>query len=76
MIPDSAICGNSYSVLGIDDGIVCFNGISVGSTALYQCRDCGYEGLLKSTGPGTLTRTCGQNGQWNGTIPRCDCRKI
>lgn len=52
---------------------MCYSGTRVGSTAVYFCYDCGYNPLPQTTG--SLFRTCGKQGQWNGTIPVCECGK-
>ena len=70
-VPDDVTCGASYSALGIENGFVCYSGTKVGSTAMYYCFDCGYNSMKKSMD--SLIRICGQQGQWNGTIPQCDC---
>ena len=70
-VPDDVTCGASYSVLGIENGFVCYSGTKVGSTAMYYCFDCGYNSMKKSMEP--LIRMCGQHGQWNGTILLCEC---
>ena len=71
-IPNSDVCQGSFHLtLGIENGIVCFSGTKVGSTALYYCNDCGYKELVKSAG--SLIRSCKHNGQWNGSIPNCKC---
>ena len=57
--------------LGIENGIVCFSGTKVGSTAIYYCNECGYKTLLNSAE--SLIRSCEHNGQWNGSIPNCNC---
>ena len=73
-VPSEATCGASYSILGLENGIVCYSGTEVRATAVYYCLDCGYNTLRKSST--ALIRTCGANGQWNGTIPQCDCSKF
>ena len=70
-IPNSNVCGNFHSALGIENGIVCFSGTKVGSTAIYYCNDCGYKKLIKSGQ--SLVRSCKHNGKWNGSIPNCKC---
>ena len=51
---------NSSSIF---DGVVCYNGTTVGSRAVYIC----------SVDNQTVeaTRICGADGIWNGTIPSC-----
>ena len=70
-IPNSNVCGSFHLALGIENGIVCFSGTKVGSTAIYYCNDCGYKKLMKSAQ--SLVRSCKPNGQWNGSIPNCKC---
>ena len=74
-IANDVTCGASYNALGIEGGVVCYSGTQVGSIAIYFCFECGYKTLLQSATP--LIRTCGVNGQWNGSIPQCalDCSK-
>ena len=71
--PSDVHCGNSYTALETENGFVCYNGVKVGSTAIYYCFDCGYNSVRRSIE--TLIVTCGQNGQWNGTFVKCDCSK-
>lgn len=46
------------------EGVICFNGITVGSTAVYIC-DNGF--ILV----GNEARVCQSNGSWNGRTPQC-----
>ena len=62
------MCGASHNALGMENGFVCYSGTKVGSTAMHYCYDCGFSSVQ-----GPLIRTCGQNGLWNGSIPRCEC---
>ena len=61
-------CDSPYHSLGIDNGIACYSGISIGSSAFYYCLKCGF-----TTIKGTSVRTCLPNGSWNGSIPQCNC---
>ena len=69
------MCGASYNALGIEKGFICYSGSKVGSTAVHYCYDCGlnFYSVQESVGP--LIRMCGQNGQWNGSTPQCECSK-
>ena len=49
---------------GIPNGMLCYTGLTPGSTATYSC-DKGYE--LSGSGP----LACQANGLWNGTGPTC-----
>ena len=66
-------CSPHYSTLEIEGGFVCYSGTTTGSTALYYCSDCGYNSLKKTHG--SFLRVCGGDGQWNGTVPQCQCGK-
>ena len=48
----------------IPDGVVCYNGTTAGSMAVYICND-GY--ILM----GKVARVCQNGGNWNGSIPIC-----
>ena len=63
-------CGDSYMTVGIENGLACYTGTEVGSTAIYYCFDCGFNTLTKT---GSLIRRCNASGEWNGNIPQCDC---
>ena len=71
---DEISCGASFSALQIENGFVCYSRMNVGSSAVYFCLDCNYNYVKHVTGP--LLRTCGKNGHWNGTIPKCECSKL
>ena len=62
----------SYTMLGIENGIVCYSGIDIGSTAIYYCLKCGYQEIMT---PESLIRRCNESGQWEGTVPMCECSK-
>ena len=63
-------CGDSYMTVGIKNGLACYTGTEVGSTATYYCFNCGFNTLTKT---GSLIRRCNASGEWNGNIPQCDC---
>ena len=46
------------------DGVVCYNGTTASSTAVYIC-DNGYNLV------GNEARVCQSDGKWNGSIPLC-----
>ena len=48
----------------ISDGVVCYNGTTVGSGAVCICDD----GFVLM---GNEVEVCPSNGSWNGSIPRC-----
>ena len=52
---------NSSSISG---GVVCYNGTTAGSRAVYICNN----GLVLM---GNEARVCQNDGNWNGTIPQC-----
>lgn len=70
-VRDKSICGSFYA-LKFDNGVVCYSGSVVGSIAIYFCIECSYS-MTKSVTP--LIRTCGEDGQWNGTSAKCQCGK-
>ena len=71
IMPREVSCGASFSSVGTENGFVCYSGTQVGSIAMYYCNKCGYDSAYKSSRE--LIRICGENGQWNGTIPKCQC---
>ena len=46
------------------EGVICYGGITVGSTAVYICND-GFALV------GNEARVCQSNGSWNGGTPQC-----
>ena len=52
---------NSSSISG---GVVCYNGTTAGSRAVYICND---AFVLM----GNEARVCQRDGSWNGSIPQC-----
>ena len=57
---------NSASISG---DVICYNGTTVGSRAVYICRD---NYILNETMEGNeITIVCQSNGSWNGTMPQC-----
>ena len=50
--------------LSISDGVVCYNGTTMGSMAVYICND----GFLLV---GNEARVCQSDGNWNGRAPQC-----
>ena len=57
-------CG---SLLNPQNGAVNTSGTTLNSVANYSCNE-GYEIN------GTMTRTCGDDGNWSMVEPNCDCR--
>ena len=66
-------CGDSYITVGIENGLVCYTGTEVGSIAVYYCFDCGFNTVTKT---GSSIRKCNASGEWNGSIPQCDCSML
>ena len=56
---------NSSSISG---GVVCYNGTTAGSMAVYICDD-----FLLMEGD-EVTRVCQKDGIWNGSIPQCNSK--
>ena len=52
---------NSSSISG---GVVCYNGTTAGSRAVYICID----GFFLV---GVEARVCQSDGNWNGSVPQC-----
>ena len=48
----------------ISGGVVCYNGTTVGSWAVYICNE-SYNLM------GNETRVCQSDGSWNGSMPKC-----
>ena len=63
----SAMCGESFAGLGIENGVICYSGTLVGSTAIYFCFDCGIVNVT------SVIRTCRENGKWDGATHHCEC---
>ena len=51
-----------------DDTLVCYSGVTPGSTVVYHCPNSCFERL-----PGEFIRQCQSNGAWSGTTPSCVC---
>ena len=69
---NTVTCGvKSFSPLGIDNGIVCYNGTNVGSIAVYSCLSTSCH--LTESSYETFIRMCKEDRKWSGTIPHCDC---
>lgn len=49
----------------ISDGVVCYNGATGGTRAVYICND-GFRLVGNEA-----TRVCQNDGNWNGSIPQC-----
>ena len=49
-------------------GVVCYNGTTVGSRAVYICND---NYILSPMEGNETTRVCQSNGSWDGTTPEC-----
>ena len=60
-------CGAALHTLGTRNGIVCYDNIDVGASAVYSC-SCDSRVIS--------IRTCLLNGSWSGTIPQCECGKL
>ena len=63
---------NTLKPTGINNGVVCYSGISIGSFAHYYCLSCDNMKMvvMNNEAPG---RVCTEDGSWNGTIPSCEC---
>ena len=61
---NSTECGDGIMAADIPNGMLCYTGLTPGSTATYSC-DKGYE--LS----GTSVLQCQCNGTWNGTASNC-----
>lgn len=57
--------------LGIQDGVACYTGTSIGSIAAYYCLHCDQQSIALER---RLLRLCTANGSWNGDIPHCTCK--
>lgn len=71
MLADGIKCGSPLFTTGMHNGLVCYTGTTVGSTAVHHCFNCGYDPTVSTH----LVRTCQPNGTWNGTVPYCGCSK-
>lgn len=69
-VPDdrNLICGSSYNVFSVKNGIVCYNSTMIGAIAFQLCLQCGLESLRP-------IRTCLVSGNWSGNILQCTCGK-
>ena len=56
-------CTDRGSVISITGGVVCYNGTNAGSRAVYICDN--------NTQRINVTRVCGVDGIWNGSILSC-----
>ena len=56
---------------GIENGVACYTGTYVGSTAYYYCLTCDSKTIANELA--ASERTCMEDGYWNGTIPQCEC---
>ena len=66
----NASCDAPYITLGFIGGIIiCYETNAVGSTALAYCYNCGFNSVKDSS-----IWTCLQDGNWNGSIPICNCK--
>ena len=65
-------CDSPYFTYPIKNGIVCYSGTKIGSTAFYSCASCGHESITKS---GSFVRVCNSKGKWLGITPQCSCGK-
>ena len=57
-------CRSSLSSASISGGVICLNGTTVGSKAVYICNN-GYNLM------GNEARVCQRDGSWNGSKPQC-----
>ena len=62
---DSSECGERNMTADIPNGMLCYTGLTPGSTATYHC-DKGYE--LSGT---SIVLQCLPNGVWNSVAPTC-----
>ena len=72
-VPNGVSCATPLEnmSLGIQDGVVCYTGSSVGSTAAYYCLSCDQKSIALKR---ETLRLCTANGSWDGDIPRCTCK--
>ena len=66
-LQDGTSCGAPYHSLGIENGIICYNGIDAGATALYICSSSTSTSISSPS-----VRTCMPNGTWSGSVLHCD----
>ena len=69
LLPTGVSCSAPLYSLGIRNGIVCYNNIDTGAIAFYSCFNCDSQVSFTSV----MARVCLPNGQWNGSIPQCEC---
>ena len=64
---NSSICTDRglANSLSIPDGVVCYNGTTIGSVAVHICND----GFILMGGE--ATRVCQSDANWNGSTPHC-----
>ena len=68
-LSDDSRCRAPLHSLSIKNGIVCYTGVDTGSIAFYSCSNCDSGAIIS-------VRTCQLNGNWNGTVPQCDCNSL
>ena len=51
-----------------DDPLVCYSGVTPGSTVVYYCANSSFERLSEES-----IRQCQSDGTWSGTTPSCVC---
>ena len=61
---DSSECGEGEMAGDIPNGMLCYTGLTPGSTATYSCHD---DYWLN----GSSVLECQNNGTWNATAPHC-----
>ena len=66
---DGYLCSFPYHSFGIKNGVACYDGIDVGSTATYTC----VQNCYLSTQLVPPIRTCLSYGRWSGYTPKCKC---